>query len=360
MKFNIAILTLFVTGALPPDFSLPFAQDAYRKAMDNGVDPDGPMPEDFTENNGRWISFAEGSKFALWAAAQSAVVHGNSKRAPDGRCILDIMEYTGPNCDGPGTYHPDISIPGWYPSGQESHSLQIRNCNVDPNNGRLWLKGKTCDDDLRHYVYGEPGCAGNLETFTACGRFQSGAGSSLPPPSSGIISAETRSGLGRHLAIAVGVIYVIQRFGSVINTPQARKPLQRVIGTRIWKTKSGVQGLLEQRGSDWEGADMKTKIQELTITQDNQPHAKNVRYYSRLTPWVRYVNYIVGLPGVQASELVLGEVELLGVVRLRSPSATISSGRTVQRYQYRYTEYKVQSLVPKYKVSNFTVDSTSD
>jgi hypothetical protein len=46
------------------------------QAQTLGIDPRGPMPNDYISDNGRSISFKAGSKFAAWAAAQAADTTG--------------------------------------------------------------------------------------------------------------------------------------------------------------------------------------------------------------------------------------------------------------------------------------------
>jgi hypothetical protein len=91
--------------------------------------------------------------------------------------------WTGSNCDGNQHPHDDISYPGWYGSSQENHSLELvmnrKDCYLDPDVARLWLKGKTCDNDLAFYVYGAAGCVHNLPAFT-CIEFRGQASSGKP------------------------------------------------------------------------------------------------------------------------------------------------------------------------------------
>lgn len=48
-----------------------FSQDALARAQALGVDPNGPMPEDFDKFDGKAYHFSGGSKFAAWVAAQT-------------------------------------------------------------------------------------------------------------------------------------------------------------------------------------------------------------------------------------------------------------------------------------------------
>ncbi len=57
----------------PASGSLANAQEAFAKAQALGVDPSGPMPDDFESQDGGVFRFAADSKIALWAAAQGAV-----------------------------------------------------------------------------------------------------------------------------------------------------------------------------------------------------------------------------------------------------------------------------------------------
>jgi hypothetical protein len=54
------------------DHSNDFAEEAFKKCKEHGIDPDGLMPTDYTSDDGESISFKEGSKFALWIAAQNS------------------------------------------------------------------------------------------------------------------------------------------------------------------------------------------------------------------------------------------------------------------------------------------------
>ncbi|KAF8247330.1 hypothetical protein K440DRAFT_643971 [Wilcoxina mikolae CBS 423.85] len=75
-----------------------------------------------------------------------------------------------PNFQGPlyitaKAIYKDVSPPGRYQYADGCRSLQIQNCAVNKNVERLWLKGKDCNDGLRHAIVGQPGCAPNLEVF---------------------------------------------------------------------------------------------------------------------------------------------------------------------------------------------------
>jgi hypothetical protein len=91
MKLLTFLLTLalFTTFALATD---DFSERAYEKALELGVDPDGPYPTDFTKNDGNRFTFEAGSKFSLWAAAQHS---RKVKRAASGSIN---MTYCLPSC----------------------------------------------------------------------------------------------------------------------------------------------------------------------------------------------------------------------------------------------------------------------
>ena len=65
-----------------------FAETAFASAKLRKIDPAGPMPRDFTSDNGQWIDFPANSNFALWAAAQNA---RTDKKALIGNAGLNIV-----------------------------------------------------------------------------------------------------------------------------------------------------------------------------------------------------------------------------------------------------------------------------
>ncbi|KAF8253002.1 hypothetical protein K440DRAFT_643007 [Wilcoxina mikolae CBS 423.85] len=104
--FTIAVLASALVGAIPQPISglhtrIPetnndtFAEKAYKKALKLGIDPHGPWPNDFTSDNGKYISFEENSMFALWVAAQNhpAVSLELKKRASSGIDIAYDLPY---------------------------------------------------------------------------------------------------------------------------------------------------------------------------------------------------------------------------------------------------------------------------
>ncbi|KAF8244892.1 hypothetical protein K440DRAFT_663188 [Wilcoxina mikolae CBS 423.85] len=75
MHFSILLTTVFLplAFAIPNSGSNSFGETAYLRAIKRGIDPHGPRPNDFLSHNGRSVEFAEGSAYALWAAAQSGL-----------------------------------------------------------------------------------------------------------------------------------------------------------------------------------------------------------------------------------------------------------------------------------------------
>ncbi|KAF8540538.1 hypothetical protein BDD12DRAFT_804437 [Trichophaea hybrida] len=108
-------------------------------ALQHGVEPDGPMPDDFDEETDTYIAFSEGSSL-----------------------------YSGPLCNGNGVHFKYPSPDGWYSSlPQISYSVGIKGTGLDDNDMNLWLRGPTCDGDLRLYLIGRgPNCWVNLPALT--------------------------------------------------------------------------------------------------------------------------------------------------------------------------------------------------
>jgi hypothetical protein len=90
LHFQLAALMLATATALPAESAVPdtltpdmfktpdpgsndMAFAAFEHAKKIGVDPTGPMPEDYDSKDNGTILFSEGSKVAAWAAAQPAV-----------------------------------------------------------------------------------------------------------------------------------------------------------------------------------------------------------------------------------------------------------------------------------------------
>ncbi|KAF8246827.1 hypothetical protein K440DRAFT_644331 [Wilcoxina mikolae CBS 423.85] len=171
MKFNAAtILTVFLTSSLASAHNfrrIPALEDAIGT----------PTSNEFLEDANR--------KALELDVAPHAVGKGNTKRALHEECQLEIIEWTGPNCNGTPTTYTNVQYGGFYWSIQENHSLELKNCGLDPEFGRLWLKGKTCNDDLKHYVYSYSttgGCARNLPSFT-CVELRKQPLTNFPKPS---------------------------------------------------------------------------------------------------------------------------------------------------------------------------------
>ncbi|KAF8244586.1 hypothetical protein K440DRAFT_665972 [Wilcoxina mikolae CBS 423.85] len=161
MKHITFVLTLafFIAITLATD---DFSESAYQKALEHGVDPDGPYPTDFTENTGKRITFSAGSKFSLWAAARHS---RKVKRASSGS--FDMTMWSTNTCGGASTFIPDVQFNQIYGGVQEYNSLQLTG-SVAPHTVALTLgQGNECGTDQSHLSYAnDPGCRENLATFT--------------------------------------------------------------------------------------------------------------------------------------------------------------------------------------------------
>ncbi|KAF8542002.1 hypothetical protein BDD12DRAFT_877286 [Trichophaea hybrida] len=153
-------LTLFTTFALATD---DFSERAYQIALELGVDPDGPYPTDFTEYVGNQITFAAGSKFSLWAAAQHS---RKVKRAASGSINMTLWSTNA--CGGGGLFIFGVQYSLIYgaDAGLVYNSVQLKG-SVAPHTLLLTLgRGGACDTDLRHLSYeNNPGCRPIIRAF---------------------------------------------------------------------------------------------------------------------------------------------------------------------------------------------------
>ncbi|KAF8253491.1 hypothetical protein K440DRAFT_679539 [Wilcoxina mikolae CBS 423.85] len=52
----------------------------YFQALSQGVDPDGPMPDDFDEETDTYISFSSGSRYSIWLSAQRNTIYKRAQQ----------------------------------------------------------------------------------------------------------------------------------------------------------------------------------------------------------------------------------------------------------------------------------------
>ncbi|KAF8244992.1 hypothetical protein K440DRAFT_646665 [Wilcoxina mikolae CBS 423.85] len=105
--FTIVSSAATPTGNSPPTIPSPSQQShsrrtlpsAFTKAVAAGVDPLGAHPADYISANSQYISFAAGSKFELWAAAQLGEEMGKMGLMREGRLWSDRT------CAGDGWYY---------------------------------------------------------------------------------------------------------------------------------------------------------------------------------------------------------------------------------------------------------------
>ncbi|KAF8543182.1 hypothetical protein BDD12DRAFT_802278 [Trichophaea hybrida] len=148
-------------------FNNNFAEAAYKNALKKGIDPHGPMPQDYTKKTDKFIKFKGDSDFALWNAAQGA--NAVRQRKLNKRNNFPYLTtYPSTNCSGEGTLWFGL-VPGMGNRADTTlapaeKSLSIANHAIDPKVDRLWLLTETgfggggylCKD-LNYYVYGPIG-----------------------------------------------------------------------------------------------------------------------------------------------------------------------------------------------------------
>ncbi|KAF8535062.1 hypothetical protein BDD12DRAFT_365063 [Trichophaea hybrida] len=178
----VAIVSAMPSFLPPSDYSklaykrspAQLTSEAYTRCISAGIDPHGPHPDDFDNDDGEKISFRGESKFALWAAAQSEPVVGLKKKdLPDGTTQptgVDVVMWTNQGCSGRGNYYYNVHYnTNYYDKKNDSpnHSMQINAHSVYPYSVRIylmnWVRGTTnCVDankDFSLTIYAENGCA---------------------------------------------------------------------------------------------------------------------------------------------------------------------------------------------------------
>ncbi|KAF8247160.1 hypothetical protein K440DRAFT_629944 [Wilcoxina mikolae CBS 423.85] len=153
-----------------------FAHKAFQKCKELGIDPYGKAPKDFDWDDGKAISFKAESDYALWIAAQNARTdHGNTKRGVNSN--IDVVLWDTKDCTpGNGLHLYDLVVAKKYWDGgfhRQEFSLQISRGIVNGDILRIWLQkwyggtSRDCHDvgNPNHYIYGGPGCAGNLPQY---------------------------------------------------------------------------------------------------------------------------------------------------------------------------------------------------
>ncbi|KAF8537813.1 hypothetical protein BDD12DRAFT_806664 [Trichophaea hybrida] len=138
----------------PPATSNSFADHAFDKCKDLGIDPHGPHPKDFTKEDANGRHFKEGSKYSFWAAAQGSkkIEEGNGKRNAKSISIIPALT--------------KAKKERW----PEHYSLSITSGSVDPNYWRIHLKtwtGPGTADCLETYMFvaGGQNCYPNTRKF---------------------------------------------------------------------------------------------------------------------------------------------------------------------------------------------------
>ncbi|KAF8245492.1 hypothetical protein K440DRAFT_687553 [Wilcoxina mikolae CBS 423.85] len=165
----------------PPATSNTFANYAYEKCKDLGIDPHGKHPDDYTHEDKNGRHFLEGSNYYFWAVAQGSdkMDDGNGKR--DAKSINVIMwsdNYCSKN--GYHVYDLDKHVGQKFFDAQKDpktkkyvdrYSLSITAGNVDPNYWRIHLKswtgpGTTDCTETFMYVGGGKNCYPHTRKFS--------------------------------------------------------------------------------------------------------------------------------------------------------------------------------------------------
>jgi len=147
----------------PASGSLANAHEAFAKAQALGIDPAGPVPDDFESKDGNVFHFAADSKVALWAAAQGAV--SIRKR----QTTLEVIVFDGAACTGSGSFVDNPPLDEIFLDSKTDASVQVTAA-IPAGEGILTLEtdpttGEECAVGVS-VVTGGPGCAANLPAFT--------------------------------------------------------------------------------------------------------------------------------------------------------------------------------------------------
>ncbi|KAF8245493.1 hypothetical protein K440DRAFT_646197 [Wilcoxina mikolae CBS 423.85] len=147
---------------VPKSTSNTFADYAFEKCKELGIDPHGPHPDDYKKDDGKGKTFEAGSKFSFWAGAQVSEKmnekKGGRKRQTN---TISVTMWTDWDCSMNG-YHVDaldqhLGQKFFDPDPtMERYSLSITSGNVDPNVWRIHLKtwtGPGTSDCLETHLY---------------------------------------------------------------------------------------------------------------------------------------------------------------------------------------------------------------
>ncbi|KAF8250896.1 hypothetical protein K440DRAFT_111052 [Wilcoxina mikolae CBS 423.85] len=144
-----------------------YAEVAYKKLLERGVDPNGPIPRDYIVKTPEFIKYKRDSLAALWVDAQD--VQGVQKRAAGSG--VDVVGYTGQYCDGDDSYaflDVQYGIYNWTKI-LVFQSMRISRRNVNPKVEKIELGEfdsiyEECYD-IKYSISGR-GCISKLPEFS--------------------------------------------------------------------------------------------------------------------------------------------------------------------------------------------------
>ncbi|KAF8545099.1 hypothetical protein BDD12DRAFT_906003 [Trichophaea hybrida] len=184
MKFSTSFFSLafMASAALAATFRSEFAEQAYKKALEKGIDPHGDHPKDFLSDDGKVRKFHGESNYALWVAAQDARTDLEKRRLPQAgqQSGMDVVMWTDQNCKGPGinNHYYDIVYNSNYWDGKNgspilvASAIQILNTGIQEDIDELqiknWLGGnsKNCNDLGKPFTSQGPGCYNTPDLYT--------------------------------------------------------------------------------------------------------------------------------------------------------------------------------------------------
>ncbi|KAF8249073.1 hypothetical protein K440DRAFT_623266 [Wilcoxina mikolae CBS 423.85] len=163
----------------PPATTNPFADYAFDKCKELGIDPHGSHPVDFTREDANGRHFVKGSRYSFWAAAQSSdkMDEGNGKRGIYKH--INAIMWTDDYCSQNGYHiynldeHPEQFFFDANPTDtdKDRYSISITSGVVYGDKWRIHLKtwlgpGSSACSETYMYATGGKGCYPNTRKFS--------------------------------------------------------------------------------------------------------------------------------------------------------------------------------------------------